>query len=103
MISPLFNLHPPPLIVHLCEAPGAFISATNHYVRTHRPTWWWDWVAISLNPYYEGNDQFAMIDDDKLIGQTLDHWWGEWGRGRGGGRDGGGGDGGGGEGEGEGQ
>ena len=66
----------PPLIVHLCEAPGAFISATNHYVRTHRPTWWWDWVAISLNPYYEGNDQFAMIDDDKLIGQTLDHWWG---------------------------
>ena len=34
----------------------------------------WDWLAISLNPYYEGNDQFAMIDDDVLIGQTLDHW-----------------------------
>lgn len=34
----------------------------------------WDWLAISLNPYYEGNDQFAMIDDDVLIGQSLDHW-----------------------------
>lgn len=45
------------LTVHLCEAPGAFISATNHYIRTHRPTWWWDWVAISLNPHFEGNDQ----------------------------------------------
>ena len=65
---------PPPLSVHLCEAPGAFIAATNHYVRTHRPTWWWDWLAISLNPYYEGNDQYAMIDDDALIGNTLDHW-----------------------------
>ncbi|GAX78270.1 hypothetical protein CEUSTIGMA_g5712.t1 [Chlamydomonas eustigma] len=69
--------NPAAFTVHLCEAPGAFIAATNHFVRTHRPTWWWDWLAISLNPYYEGNDQFAMIDDDKLIGETLDRWcWG---------------------------
>ncbi len=60
--------NPTAFTVHLCEAPGAFIAATNHYVRTHRPDWWWDWLAISLNPYFEGNDQFAMIDDDKLIG-----------------------------------
>lgn len=47
---------------HLCEAPGAFISATNHYIRTHRPYWWWDWLAISLNPHFEGNDSYQMID-----------------------------------------
>jgi cap2 methyltransferase len=66
------------LTVHLCEAPGAFIAATNHYIRTHRPTFWWDWVAISLNPHFEGNDQFQMIDDDKLINETMANWcWGE--------------------------
>jgi cap2 methyltransferase len=53
--------------VHLCEAPGAFICATNHYLRTKRQHWDWDWMAISLNPYNESNDMGAMIDDDALL------------------------------------
>lgn len=52
--------------VHLCEAPGAFISCLNHYLKTHRPDCEWKWKAISLNPYYEGNDHLAMIDQDKV-------------------------------------
>ncbi|GAX83199.1 hypothetical protein CEUSTIGMA_g10625.t1 [Chlamydomonas eustigma] len=62
------------LSVHLCEAPGGFIAATNHYVRTELPACSWDWVGVSLNPYYEGNDRGAMIDDDALIQATLSNW-----------------------------
>lgn len=62
---------------HVCEAPGAFICATNHYIRTQRSNWNWRWMGNSLNPHYEGNDQRAMIDDDALISQTLQDWcWG---------------------------
>lgn len=61
--------------VHLCEAPGAFVCATNHFIRTLRPHWDWDWMAVSLNPHYEGNDQLFMIDDDKLINATMDNWF----------------------------
>lgn len=62
---------------HVCEAPGAFICATNHFVRTQRSNWNWEWMANSLNPYHEANDQMAMIDDDVLIARTEPHWcWG---------------------------
>ncbi|KAL0044230.1 hypothetical protein WJX82_005654 [Trebouxia sp. C0006] len=68
--------------VHLCEAPGAFISATNHFIRSQRPEWHWEWIGNSLHPYYEGNDPAAMIDDDALIQATLQHWhWGHDGSG----------------------
>jgi 23S rRNA U2552 (ribose-2'-O)-methylase RlmE/FtsJ len=30
--------------------------------------------AVSLNPFYEGNDLGAMIDDDRLIIETRPHW-----------------------------
>eukprot|EP00873_Tetraselmis_striata_P004150 jgi/Tetstr1/424414/TSEL_014972.t1 len=59
---------------HLCEAPGAFICAINHYIATQHPAWRWDWLAVTLNPHYEGNDQFAMVDDDRLINATAEHW-----------------------------
>lgn len=64
--------------VHLCEAPGAFVAACNHFVRRERPRLEWDWRAITLNPYWEGNDEAAMVTDDALIAQTDSRWsWGE--------------------------
>lgn len=66
--DPLFSLH-------LCEAPGGFIAATNHWLRTHRRKKQWEWLAVSLNPYYEGNDLRAMVDDDRLITETDRRWF----------------------------
>ncbi|CAF1273541.1 unnamed protein product [Adineta steineri] len=68
--------------VHVCEAPGAFICATNFYFNKYNenrhprsPRRQWDWTGLSLNPYYEGNDQEAMVDDDRFIIETLDKWY----------------------------
>lgn len=61
--------------VHLCEAPGAFIAALNHYLNTNFDMGFkFDWRAVTLNPYYEGNPLSCMINDDRLILQTLDKW-----------------------------
>ena len=68
--------------VHVCEAPGAFICATHFYYNqrynihtSHSFQRQWDWTGLSLNPYYEGNDQAAMVDDDRFIIETLDRWY----------------------------
>ncbi|CAF1343216.1 unnamed protein product [Adineta steineri] len=68
--------------VHICEAPGAFICATNFYFNKYNenrhprsPRRQWEWTGLSLNPYYEGNDQEAMVDDDRFIIETLDKWY----------------------------
>ncbi len=61
--------------VHLCEAPGAFICATNHYLRTTHPTLDWSWTGYSLNPYNSGNSDRALISDDKFICETPDNWY----------------------------
>ena len=68
--------------VHLCEAPGAFICATNFYHNQHfeKKGWLsyprqWEWTGLSLNPYYEGNDQEAMVDDDRFIIDTYNRWY----------------------------
>lgn len=60
--------------LHLCEAPGAFIASLNHYLKSHRFPCDWSWVANTLNPYNEANDNLMMIMDDRLISNTL-HWW----------------------------
>uniref|UniRef100_A0A8D8CR54 Cap-specific mRNA (nucleoside-2'-O-)-methyltransferase 2 n=1 Tax=Culex pipiens TaxID=7175 RepID=A0A8D8CR54_CULPI len=60
--------------VHLCEAPGAFITGLNHYLRLTRGNIRWQWFANTLNPYYEGNSMGNMITDDRFILETLDRW-----------------------------
>lgn len=62
--------------VHLCEAPGAFITALNQYVKTNESTRYcdWSWVANTLNPYHEANGGSTTIADDRLIANTLP-WW----------------------------
>nr|XP_057945014.1 cap-specific mRNA (nucleoside-2'-O-)-methyltransferase 2 [Doryrhamphus excisus] len=62
--------------VHLCEAPGAFISALNHYIKTNKSTRYcdWSWGANTLNPYHEANAGGTTIADDRLIANTLP-WW----------------------------
>ncbi|XP_026176205.1 cap-specific mRNA (nucleoside-2'-O-)-methyltransferase 2 [Mastacembelus armatus] len=62
--------------VHLCEAPGAFITALNHYIKTRKSTRYcdWSWAANTLNPYHEANGGSTTIADDRLIANTLP-WW----------------------------
>jgi cap2 methyltransferase len=36
---------------HVCEAPGGFICATNHFLRTKLKNAEWGWTALSLNPW----------------------------------------------------
>ena len=60
--------------VHLCEAPGAFVASLNHFLKSHCRGLEWHWVANTLNPYYEGHDLTAMLDDDRFILKTLSHW-----------------------------
>lgn len=60
--------------VHLCEAPGAFVAALNHWLQTNAPDVRWSWLATTLNPYCEGNSYDSMIADDRFIRHTLRHW-----------------------------
>ena len=60
---------------HLCEAPGAFVTALNHHLRSKSPpVKAWDWMASTLHPHYEGNPTHSMINDDRFLIHTLDRW-----------------------------
>lgn len=73
-----FDMIPPGIdhlkTIHLCEAPGSFVSSLNHYLKQNRPEVALDWVATSLNPYFEDIDPAQVINDDRLIRHTLDKW-----------------------------
>ncbi|XP_065655014.1 cap-specific mRNA (nucleoside-2'-O-)-methyltransferase 2 isoform X3 [Hydra vulgaris] len=60
--------------VHLCEAPGAFISSLNHYLQSKFYNIKFNWIGTTLNPYYEGNIHGEMIVDDRFLIETLPNW-----------------------------
>ena len=59
--------------LHLCEAPGAFVAALNHYLHAERPDLLgddrrgWRWVASTLRPSPAGFD-------DRFVTATADRW-----------------------------
>uniref|UniRef100_W8BQT0 Cap-specific mRNA (nucleoside-2'-O-)-methyltransferase 2 n=1 Tax=Ceratitis capitata TaxID=7213 RepID=W8BQT0_CERCA len=76
-------LHSYPLVkgphlnsLHLCELPGAFIAALNHYLHStfQKSEVRWRWLSTTLNPYYEGNPSSGMISDDRFMFHTFDNW-----------------------------
>ncbi|XP_036331208.1 cap-specific mRNA (nucleoside-2'-O-)-methyltransferase 2 [Rhagoletis pomonella] len=76
-------LHTYPLVkgptlnsLHLCELPGAFIAALNHYMYSSfkKEEVQWRWLSTTLNPYYEGNPTNGMISDDRFMFHTFDNW-----------------------------
>lgn len=60
--------------VHLCEAPGAFVSSLNHYMAINYQHLKLEWLAMTLNPYHESNGHPDIVSDDRLILNTLDNW-----------------------------
>lgn len=60
--------------VHLCEAPGAFISALNHFLAINHEELRLDWLAMTLNPHHEANGHPDIVTDDRLMLHTLQNW-----------------------------
>ncbi|KAF7459078.1 ribosomal RNA large subunit methyltransferase J protein [Cryptosporidium felis] len=69
--------------MHLCECPGGFISALNHYIQSNvinkrqrlgSSKLHWEWKANSLNPYFEGNNPNSILTDDIIYRDTYRAW-----------------------------
>lgn len=62
----------------LCEAPGAFVSAVNHFIHSRSKSDnqhdLFQWMATSLNPYCSDVPSGA-ITDDSLMRFTLNNWF----------------------------
>ncbi|XP_065837285.1 cap-specific mRNA (nucleoside-2'-O-)-methyltransferase 2-like isoform X2 [Oscarella lobularis] len=63
--------------VHLCEAPGAFITSLNHYIKSHCSSEIreWKWRATTLNPYCESHSLNSMIPTNEFITRTYENWY----------------------------
>jgi hypothetical protein len=59
---------------HLCEAPGNFISAINHYMRTMKPDAEFHWSAQSLEGGVKTSNSIALGDDYGYIKRHPDNW-----------------------------
>jgi hypothetical protein len=76
-LLPPLNLPRPISTLHLCEAPGAFVCALNHYLRAKAScAIQWNWVASSLHPAHAANASkaTAMIAADRFLKATAENW-----------------------------
>ena len=66
--------------LHICEMPGNFIAATNHYFRQYNKTNQFEWYGNSLNPYNKSNkEKYGSLFDDVygFLERHPDNWlWG---------------------------
>lgn len=58
---------------HVCESPGNFISAINHYIKTKTNIKKFDWYAQSLNPFID-NDKKLIPDNYGYLKKYPDKW-----------------------------
>lgn len=56
---------------HMCEAPGNFISAINHYIKTETNISNYDWMAQTLNPNLNNK---GFKDDYGYIERYKERW-----------------------------
>jgi hypothetical protein len=64
-------------VFHLCEAPGAFILATNHFIKTKTKIKNYDWGAQSLNSNRKNkknNEPNGLKDGLGLMKKYPDRW-----------------------------
>lgn len=62
---------------HICEAPGNFISAINHYIKTkatHGTPKTFEWIAQSLNPQKRKDDRTAFGDSFGFMKRYPNRW-----------------------------
>ena len=59
---------------HTCEAPGHFINAINHYIKSNKPKTKYEWYANSLNPNYGTKSKDAIGDHYGYLKKYKDNW-----------------------------
>jgi 23S rRNA U2552 (ribose-2'-O)-methylase RlmE/FtsJ len=75
-IAQLIPRHAPKFkVLCFCEAPGNFILAINHYVKTKTEIKKFDWIAQSYNPNAQGPRDYHVIGDDyELMAKYPNNW-----------------------------
>jgi len=59
---------------HICEAPGSFISAINHFIKTRTKIKNFEWIANSLNPKKSTSKNTAFGDDYGYMKKYPNNW-----------------------------
>ena len=74
LIEPLIGDNCRLTVLLLCECPGGFVNAINHYIRSNGFGVRLEWISNTLNPYYEDID-YTIIDDQFIKSPHLFQNW----------------------------